>query len=104
MALQPDGNIMIGGGFLDYAGVVRPYVARLYGDSARPALSIARSNSFAVLSWPAAFGNFQLQEGTNVSSSNGWSALVAPRSTNNSFISVAIPATSSRKFFRLSLP
>ena len=104
MAFQPDGNLIIGGGFLAYAGVVRPYVARLYGDSARPALNIARSNNLAVLSWPAAFGNFQLQENTNVSLVNGWSAVAGTRSTNDSFISVALPATGSRKFFRLSSP
>jgi Domain of unknown function (DUF5122) beta-propeller len=102
--LQPDGNVLIGGDFTAVNGVVRPRVARLYGDFARPALDIARSGSFAVLSWPAAFGYFQLQENTNLSLANGWSAVGAPRSTNNSLISVTSPATGSRKFFRLSSP
>jgi uncharacterized delta-60 repeat protein len=45
MALQSDGNIMIGGGFLQYANAVRPYVARLHGDS---------PSAFAT--WAASFG------------------------------------------------
>jgi hypothetical protein len=74
-------------------------VARLYGDSARPALNVARPNSFAVLSWPAALSNFQLEENTDVSVVNDWSAVAAPRST-----SVALPAGDRHKFFRLSSP
>jgi uncharacterized delta-60 repeat protein len=104
VALQPDGNVLIAGDFTTVNGVVRPHVARLYGDSTLPSLGITRSNSFAVLSWPAAFGNFQLQENTNVALPNGWSAVVASRSTNNNFISVTIPATNTRNFFRLSSP
>jgi hypothetical protein len=69
-----------------------------------PALRITLSNSFAVLSWPAAFGNFQLQQNTNVSTSNAWTSVAATRSTNNGFISVTFPATGSGKFFRLSSP
>jgi uncharacterized delta-60 repeat protein len=102
VALQPDGNVLIAGDFITINGAVRPHVARLYGDSTLPSLSITRSNSFAVLSWSAAFGNFQLQENTNLLSSNAWSSVAASRSTNNNAVSVSIPATANRKFFRLS--
>jgi outer membrane protein assembly factor BamB len=96
LALGPNGMIAVTGGSNgDYATVV-------YRDA--PVLRITVSNSFAVLSWPAAFGNYQLQENTNVALSNGWSAVVASRSTNNGFISVTSPATNSHKFFRLSSP
>jgi uncharacterized delta-60 repeat protein len=104
IAVQPDGNVLIAGDFLTVNGVLRPYVARLYGDFARPALSIARSIESTVLSWPAAFGNFQLQSNTNISASNGWSAVVAARSTNNGFISVSATPAGSDRFFRLSFP
>ena len=103
-ALQPDGNILIAGNFITAGGALRPRIARLFGDSTLPLLSIARSSGYAVLSWPAAFGNFQLQENTNVSAANGWSAVAASRSTNNSLISVALPASGSPKFFRLRSP
>jgi hypothetical protein len=69
-----------------------------------PPLSIALSNSFAVISWPPAFGNFQLQENTNIAQTNGWSAVAAARATNNGFISVTLPVAGNRNFFRLSLP
>jgi uncharacterized delta-60 repeat protein len=105
VALQHDGNVLVGGWFMNLNGVFRPFLARLYGSgAAAPLLNITRSNSLAVLSWPAAFGNFQLQESTNLPLPNGWSAASSPRSTNNSLISVPLPASGSRKFFRLSSP
>jgi hypothetical protein len=101
LALHADGNIIIGGTYRQCVDVVRPLVTRLYGDFASPALSIAGSSGFTVLSWPAAFGNYQLQENTNVSVSNGWSSFAAARVTNNGFISVMRPATNNHQFFRL---
>jgi uncharacterized delta-60 repeat protein len=104
IAVQPDGNVLIAGDFLTVNGVMRQYVARLFGDSPLPLLNIMRSGSSLTVSWPASFGNFQLQENTNVSLANGWSAVAEARSTNNNSISVALPATGSRIFFRLSSP
>src|SRR5439155_23409830 len=51
IAVQPDGNVLIAGDFLTVNGVLRSYVARLYGDLARPALTFARSNNSTVMSW-----------------------------------------------------
>jgi uncharacterized delta-60 repeat protein len=102
IALQSDGNVLIGGDFLTVNGVLRPHIARLYGDSAWPSLSIARSNAFLIVSWPASFGNFQLQENTNVALANGWSAVAAPRSTNNGSVSVSVPASVGSRFYRLN--
>jgi uncharacterized delta-60 repeat protein len=104
IAVQPDSNVLIAGDFLTVNGVLRPYVARLYGDSATPALKVARSSAVIVLSWPLAFGNIQLQENMDVSLSNGWSIVPVSRSTNNNFISVTLPSTNSHKFFRLGSP
>jgi uncharacterized delta-60 repeat protein len=103
-ALQPDGNVLVAGNFITANGAVRPRIARLYGNFTLPFLTTARSSDSTMLSWPAAFGTYQLQENTNISTTNGWSSIVAARSTNNGFISVTIPATNSHKFFRLSLP
>ena len=71
----------------------------LPADEIAETLNVARSNSFAVLSWPAAFGNFQLEENTDVSVVNDWSAVAAPRST-----SVALPPGDRHKCLRLSSP
>jgi uncharacterized delta-60 repeat protein len=104
LLLQPDGKILLAGDFLTVNGVLRPYVARLLGDAALPSLTVAWSNSVAMISWPVAFANFELEESMNISLLNGWSAVGATRSTNNGFISVVTPSTSSHKFFRLSSP
>jgi hypothetical protein len=71
---------------------------------AGPSLFITRSNASVILSWPASPPNYQLQESASLSLSNNWSAVGAPRSTNNHFISVTLPNTDSHKSFRLSSP
>ena len=42
IALQSDGNVLLGGEFLTVNGVARPHVARLHGDVVAPSLRIAR--------------------------------------------------------------
>jgi uncharacterized delta-60 repeat protein len=101
IALQSDGNVLIGGDFLTVKGVLRPYVARLYGDSVAPFLNIARSNAFVIVSWPVTGLNFQLQGNTNLSLPNSWSSVAEPAITNTGQISVTVPTTVGRKFFRL---
>jgi hypothetical protein len=80
---------------------MRPFVARLYGDFFAPSLNIARSNAFLIVSWPVSGTNFRLEENTNLSLPNGWSAVAETRSTNGNRISVTVPTTASHKFFRL---
>jgi uncharacterized delta-60 repeat protein len=100
VGLQPDGKVLIGGAFTTVNGVVRPFIARLYGDSA-PSLNIARSNAFVIVSWPVTGLNFQLQESTNLSLPNSWSPVAQPAVTNAGQISMTVPTTVGRKFFRL---
>ena len=69
-----------------------------------PSLFITRSNASVILSWPTTALNFQLQENTDLSLSNSWSVVAAARATNNGFISLTLPATGNRYFFRLSSP
>jgi hypothetical protein len=104
IALQADGNMLIGGDFITINGVVRPHVARLYGDSAAPLLSIARSNAFVIVSWPVSALNFQLRETTNLTLPNAWSPVAQPAVTNGVQIFVTVPATTGNKFFRLKSP
>jgi uncharacterized delta-60 repeat protein len=101
IALQSDGNVFIGGDFTTVNGVVRPYVARLHGDSAAPSLNIARSNAFVIVSWPVTSLNFQLQENTNLSLPNFWTPVTQSAVTNAGQISVNVPTTAARQFFRL---
>ena len=100
IALQSDGNLLISGDFTTVNGVVRPYVARLYGDSVTPSLNIALSNAFVIVSWPVTGLNFQLQESTNLFPA-AWSPVAQSTITNTGQVSVALPTTIGRKFFRL---
>jgi len=104
IALQADGKVLVGGNFTTIKGVFRPYVARLYGDSVAPSLNIARSNAFVILSWPVTGLNFQLHETTNLSLPNSWFPVAQLAVTNANQVSVTVPTTSLRKFFRLTSP
>jgi uncharacterized delta-60 repeat protein len=101
IASQPDGNVLIAHGFDPIKGVMRPYLARLRGDSVAPSLNIARSNAFVIVSWPVTALNFQLQESTNLSLPNFWSPIAQSAVTNAGQISVTVSTTVGRKFFRL---
>ncbi len=104
MALQPDGNILIGGSFPTVNGAMRPQVARLYGDAVAPSLSITRSNAFVIVSWPAGASGFQLQENTNLLLPNSWSPVAQSTITNAGQISVTVPASVGSQLFRLKSP
>jgi uncharacterized delta-60 repeat protein len=99
--LQPNGDVLAGGSFLTVNGVLRPYVARLHGDSVLPLLSIARSGGFAILSWPSTTANLQLQETTDLTLPDSWSAVAQPAVTNGDQISVTVLISAPRRFFRL---
>lgn len=101
IALQSDGNVLLGGEFSSINGVVRPQVARLYGDSTMPALNLSRSGNNLVLSWPVTALNFQLEESTNLALVNAWSPASQPAVTNGNQISVTTPTVAAQKFFRL---
>jgi hypothetical protein len=101
IAVQSDGNVLISGHFTTVNGVVRPHVARLYGDSVAPSLTIARSNAFVIISWPVTGLSFQIQENTDLSLPNSWTPASQPAVTNAGQISVTVPTTVGRKFFRL---
>ncbi len=109
-AFQPDGKMLIAGGFTQFGefwmdGVVRPYVARLYGDfiAPLPSLTIARADSSVIISWPTGATGVGLFESTNLSNSC-WSPVAQSMVTNGSQISVTVPTSAGSKFFRLKSP
>ena len=70
--------------------------------SGAPTLTITpAAPGFAILSWPVTALNFQLQETTNLALPNSWSPVAQPAVTNGAQISVTVPASADRKFFRL---
>jgi hypothetical protein len=76
--------------------------AYLFSIPPPPSLSIARSNSFVVLSWPAAFHNFQLEESTDLNPP--WSPVTPAPVNDGSHVSVSVPVDAPRRFFRLRSP
>jgi len=103
IAVQPDGNILISGDFRTVSGVVRPYVARLFGDPL-PVLSIALTNGNARLAWPADGRPVQLQETADFSQPGEWSAVALLPATDGGVTSVTVPLSGTRRFFRLAVP
>jgi len=101
IVLQPDGNILIGGYFTTVKGVLRPNLARIFGDAVAPSLSIARSNTMLIISWPVTSLNFQLKETSNLALPNSWSSVAQTAVTNGNQVSVTLPTTNGSKFFRL---
>jgi uncharacterized delta-60 repeat protein len=101
IALPADGNILIGGNFTTVKDVVRPHVARLYGDAIAPPLNLTRSGGNLVLFWSVAAPNFHLQESTNLALPDSWSPVPQLAVTNGSQISVIVPTSAEQMFFRL---
>ena len=99
-ALQPDGNLLLAGRFIN--GALRVGVVRIYGDSTLPMLNITRSDASMTLTWLTNALNFQLQESTNLTLTNSWSAVLQTPITNADRISVLVPTTDTHKFFRLT--
>ena len=103
MALQPDGNVLIGGDFTAVNGVARPHLARLYGDSATPTLNIARSNAMMVVSWPASATGFVLQQNTNLDTTN-WTTPSETVTDNGTTRSISVSPAPGSRWFRLLKP
>lgn len=99
---QPDagkmsgGNYTIEGGFWGIIGAVQTPGA--------PLLTITRSNSFAIVSWPDTATGFRLENNNDLSLTNGWATAPQLRVTNAGIISVTVPATSGNNFYRLKNP
>lgn len=99
IALQPDGDVLIGGDFTSVNGVVRPYVARLYGADVAPSLNIARANTLLTISWPLSATGFVLEH--SLTTTDGWSQAASPYTTNATVVSATVPAPTGNKFYRL---
>jgi len=101
IALQPDGKVLLSGRFTTVNGVVRPSVARLIGDSPWPTLSLVPSAGSLTLAWPATALNLQLEEATDLSLPDAWSAVAQAPAPGGAQGSVTVPTGPGQKFFRL---
>jgi len=84
------GNYTIDGGFWGiYAAIQTP---------GAPLLSVAGAGSSVVVSWPAPSTGFNLQQNSNLSTTN-WTAVAQSTNTVGGTNSVTIPATAGNLFF-----
>jgi uncharacterized delta-60 repeat protein len=100
--LQPDGEIIIGGGFTSVNRQARWYVARLHGDA--PQFSPGGvSNGNFLLQWTAITGRtYRVQFTSNLISGN-WSNLVPDILAVSNTASMTDPLTNPQRFYRVSL-
>jgi len=97
-------DLYAGGSFTTAGGKVSAYIARAYL-LPLPALSVVRSGSDTIVSWPSVdTADFTLEQAGTLASPANWvtnSASIADDGTNKS---VSIPATNRPHFFRLRKP
>jgi hypothetical protein len=67
----------------------------------QPSLAFSATGNNLTLSWPASFGNLQLQSKTDLSATT-WSQVNTTLTTNGSVISATVPIAAGDQFFRLS--
>ena len=75
VAIQPDGKVWVGGEVNAFAGVARYKLARLDGD---PMLHTAVAGNQIVVSWPASYTNFTLQQTRTLSPAPVWTPSTNP--------------------------
>ncbi len=72
--------------------------------TANPVLSIAVSNTTAVVSWPGTAIAFDLESNTNLAAASGWTIVTPNFSTNNGLVYYQTSPTGQARFFRLHKP
>jgi hypothetical protein len=75
-----------------------PFILKLLTEAP---LTIAPAGTNLTLAWPAYAPEFSLQTSTNLTLTNGWSAISPTRTTTNGQIQVTVPATNPAGYYRL---
>ncbi len=86
---------------LDSGDLWQTQITELITSLASPQLTIALAGTNATISWPSSAAGFQLQSATDLTASTVWSSVTQTPSTNGNTISVLMPVSSGRQFFRL---
>jgi hypothetical protein len=104
-ALAVSGNdLYVGGTFTNAGGKACARIARAYLGTI-PTLSIGRSATDVMVSWPSAeTDGFALERADLISAPTSWVSNTADVSDDGTNKSVIIPATNSARFFRLRRP
>jgi hypothetical protein len=75
-----------------------PFILKLLTEAP---LTVAPAGTNLTLAWPAYAPEFSLQTSTNLTLTNGWSAISPTRTTTNGQIQVTVPATNPAGYYRL---
>src|SRR5436309_15655803 len=97
-------DLYAGGTFTTAGGKVSTYIARAYLPTL-PTLSVLRSGTDVMVSWPSALtAGFALEQAGTLASPAAWVSNTASVTDDGTNKSVTIPATNSPQFFRLRRP
>ncbi len=100
---QPSAGTMSGGRFSVVSGFWGvPAVVQTYG---APLLTLTRSNTDIIMSWPLSAPGFVLDDSpTLIGSSPPWVQVQFPSVTNATTVTVTMPAPTGIRFYRLRKP
>jgi len=98
VALSSDGSKIIAG---SYYGSI--YISQLVQAAAPPWLSLSLSGNQAFLTWPTNAAGFNLQQNTNLLSTN-WVTVTNQSVITNLLYQVTVPKTNRQNFYRLKTP
>ena len=98
IAMQPDWNVLIGGGFTIMDGQPRWRVARLWSN---PVMTIFRSGPNMVLSWPASQPGFRLEASLTPLSPTSWLPLAGARFLIGDEFVITNAVRSDNQYYRL---
>ena len=96
-------DLYAGGWFATAGGKVSAQVARAYLPTL-PALSVLRSGTEVMVSWPSVDTEFFVGTGRYVGTPPSWLANTVPVIDDGTNKTVTLPATNSPQFFRLRRP
>lgn len=100
---QPDAGKLAGGNYIVDGGFWGIVLA--IQTPGAPFLSITRSNSSVIVSWPAPAPGFVLDETATLTGAPApWMQVAYPYQTNATHISITAPASTGNKFYRLRKP
>src|SRR5207249_10086695 len=105
LALAVSGrDLYAGGGFTTAGGKVSAYIARAYLLTL-PALSVLRSGTDVMVSWPSADTvGFALEQANTLAASASWVTNATSVTDDGTNKAVTVPATNGAQFFRLRGP
>ena len=100
---QPDAGRMAGGNYILDGGFWGIVLA--IQTPGAPFLSITRSNTSVIVSWPLPATGFFLDETTTLTGAPApWMQVGFPYQTNATHISITVPTPAGNKFYRLRRP